>query len=95
MPVTFVDPRGEVSDHDQPYELAVDLAALPGPVALLANGFPDSGAFLDVVAEALVSAVPGLEVRRFDKDNASAPASEELVKEVAAGSVAAVTAYGH
>jgi len=95
MPITYVDPRGAVGSVDEPYALGIDLSRGRPAVALLANGFPDSGAFMDVVAGALADVLPGAELRRFDKPNASAPASEELVKEIATGCVAAVAAYGH
>jgi hypothetical protein len=95
MPVTYVDPRGEVADLDEPYGLGIDLTEGAPAIALLANGFPDSGPFMDIVAEALAGVLPGAELRRFDKPNASAPASELMVKEIAEGCVAAVAAYGH
>ena len=95
MPITYVDPRGEVADLDEPYGLGIDLDEGTPAIALLANGFPDSGPFMDIVGEALAAALPGAEIRRFDKPNASAPATEELVKEIAEGCVAAVAAYGH
>jgi hypothetical protein len=96
MPVTYIDPRGVVADHGEEYTLAVDLTTGSPPIALLANGFPDSREFLDAVEAALTEALPGAQVQRFAKPNASAPATETLLKEIAAsGCVAAVTAYGH
>lgn len=95
MPVTYVDPRSEVAGLDEPYRLGVNLAEGTPVVALLANGFPDSGPFMDIVGEALTDALPSAVLRRFDKPNASAPASDELVKEIAEGCTAVVAAYGH
>jgi hypothetical protein len=95
MPITYVDPRGEVADLDEPYRLGIDLTEGAPAIGLLANGFPDSVPFMDIVGEALAAALPGAEIRRFDKLNASAPATEEMVKEIAEGCVAAVAAYGH
>lgn len=95
MPVTYVDPRGEVARLDEPYGLAIDLAAGEPVIGLLANGFPDSGVFMDAVGEALACLLPRAGLRRFDKPNPSAPASEGLLKEIAAGCTAAVSAYGH
>lgn len=95
MPVNYVDPRGEVADLDEPYALGTDLGAGTPVIALLANGFPDSARFMDIVAGALAEVLPGAELRRYDKPNASAPASEALAKEIAGECVAAVAAYGH
>jgi hypothetical protein len=84
-----------VADLDEPYGLGIDLTEGAPAIGLLANGFPDSVPFMDIVGEALAAVLPGAEIRRFDKLNASAPATEELVKEMAEGCVAAVAAYGH
>jgi hypothetical protein len=97
MPVTYVDPRGEVDQSDEPYALTVSLTGGGQPtVALLANNFPDSGPFLDAVGTALADLLPAVSVRHFTKPNASAVASEALLAEIAeSGCVAVVTAYGH
>ena len=49
MTVTFVDPRAEPSLPIEPYELGIDVTEGPVAIGLLANGFPDSVAFLDQV----------------------------------------------
>jgi hypothetical protein len=95
MPVTYVDPRGEVADLDEPYELGIDLTAGTPVIGLLANGFPDSAEFMDVVGTALAGIAPGVALRRFGKANLSAPAPDALLKEIAGDCVAVVTAYGH
>ena len=94
MTVRFFDPRGEPAVAAEPYELAdpLDDGVVVG---LMANGFPDSVAFLDRVEEAMRAAVPGASFRRYDKGNASALASGELLDTIAAECRTVVAAYGH
>ena len=44
--IEFVDPRAEPGAPVESYELSVDLEAQPSTIGLVANGFPDSEAFL-------------------------------------------------
>ena len=91
--IEFLDPRAEPSAAQEPYELA---AELPGAtIGLLANGFPDSVSFLDRVADVLVDLVPGIELRRYDKGNASILADDQLLDGISKECKAVVTAYGH
>ena len=90
----FLDPRGVPSRPIEPYALTARLQ--PGDrVALFANGFPDSVAFLEHLDKALGHEVPGVEFLHFDKGNASALASEEHLSTIAAECSAVVAAYGH
>ncbi len=92
--VTFVDPRGVPGAAVLPYDLASPLD--PGTViGLMANGFPDSVAFLDHVADALSPRLPEVTFARFDKGNASRPADERLLDDVADRCDAVIAAYGH
>jgi hypothetical protein len=94
--IRFHDPRAASAVEAEPYGLAVDLAGRnAAPVAFLANGFPDSEAFLDAVAEAMTEAVPGLDARRWNKGNASIPAPASMLAEIERDCVAVVAAYGH
>ena len=94
MPIQFHDPRGETRVAHENY---VCQHALEGTVAigLLANGFPDSVAFLDAVEQALSRALPQALFKRYQKPGASAPADAELVQRIANECDALVTAYGH
>ena len=94
MTVQFVDPRGEPAAAAEPYDLAdpLDHGVVVG---LMANGFPESVAFLDRVEEALRATVPGATFRRYDKGNASALASDEMLDTIAAECRTVVAAYGH
>lgn len=94
MAVQYLDPRAEVGKEPEPYELRTDLA--PGTVVgLMANGFFDSVAFLDAMEQALHEVRPDLPVVRFDKGNASSPATPALLDEVARRCGAVIAAWGH
>lgn len=98
MSVTYLDPRAEPSRPIEPYRAGLRLPKDGSPVTigLLANGFPDSVAFLDHVEKALVEVAPGpVRFTRESKGNASAPASDQLVNGMAKEVHAVVTAYGH
>lgn len=95
MPVTYVNPRGQVIDLEEPYKLELDLTVGSPTVALLANGFPDSERFLEEVETALAELLPEARWRRYRKEAVWTPASEALLQEMAEECVAAVTAYGH
>jgi hypothetical protein len=90
----FLDPRGVPSRAIEPYGLAADLRAGDN-VALFANGFPDSVAFLEHVEKSLSLVLPGVSFLRLDKGNASALASDEHLSTIADSCSAVVAAYGH
>ncbi len=90
----FLDPRGVPTRPLEPYDLTAELNE-GDAVALFANGFPDSVAFLDHVEKALSHELPGVEFVRLDKGNASALASEDDLRTIADGCSAVVAAYGH
>ena len=93
--IEFVDPRAEPGAPVEPYTLVIDDPSAPITVGLLANGFPDSVAFLDHVEKALAATMPAASFRRFDKGNASSVISDEMLDAVGAECQAVVAAYGH
>jgi hypothetical protein len=93
--VQFLDPRAGIAAAAEPYELAADWSGGPPTIGLLANGFPDSVAFLAQVGEAIRRRVPDVVLHSWDKGNASAPASDQLLDGIAAEVQAVVAAYGH
>jgi len=93
--VSFHDPRAEPGAPLESYDLAVDVAQQPTTIGLVANGFPDSEAFLDQVEKALAVAVPDATFRRWNKYNASSVISDEMLSEVVESTQAVVAAYGH
>ncbi len=94
MSIEYHDPRANTRQSDEPY--ACRLAPQSDPtVGLLANGFPDSEAFLDAVATAITCVRPRVQIRRYNKHGASAPAKASLIDALVAECDAVVTAYGH
>ena len=90
----FLDPRGAPVAPIEPYRGRAPLAA-GETVALFANGFPGSVEFLEHVGAALAQAAPGIQVKLWNKGNASALASEQHLGEIQAECTAVVAAYGH
>ena len=93
--ISFVDPRSEPGVAIEDYGLAIDVESGPVTIGLVANGFPDSEAFLDQVEKALAVAVPAASFRRWNKHNASSIISDEMLDEVIDDCQAVVAAYGH
>ena len=95
--ITFHDPRGERATESEPYTLSYELAAdgQGTTVALLANGFPDSENFLDAVGRVLSARLPKLEIKSWNKGNASIPAPQQMLDEIKASCQVAIAAYGH
>lgn len=89
-----MDPRGEPSAPIEPYQQAAALTA-GETIGLFANGFPDSVAFLEHLGAALRQAAPGVDVKLWNKGNASALASDRHLGEISAECTAVVAAYGH
>lgn len=94
--VRFVDPRAQPGAAVEPYGLRWDLSSGPPPsIGVLANGFPDSVPFGDEIAAAIARRLPQATLRTWNKGNASAPASIELLDEVAGATDVCVALYGH
>ena len=97
MTIEFHDPRGEVATPTEPYTLSHPISddGDGTTLGLLANGFPDSEAFLNQVGAALKARLPKLTVRFWNKGNASIPAPQEMLDEIKAHCQVAIAAYGH
>ena len=95
MAVHFVDPRADSAVAPSPYLLSAAMTDDSLSVGLLANGFPDSVEFLDHVEAALTASLPNASFRRYNKGDASAVASDELLETIASECGALVAAYGH
>ena len=93
--IEFVDPRADVGAEAEPYELTVDPTAGPLEIGLVANGFPDSEAFLDLVQKSLAVELPVASFRRYNKGNASSVISDAMLDDVVGSCQAVVAAYGH
>ncbi len=94
MAVQFIDPRGRSAVEPHHYDHSVALEA-DTSVGLLANGFPDSVAFLDAVGDAIAALRPEVSFSRYDKGDASAIASDAMLGEIERACSAVVAAYGH
>ena len=94
--IEFHSPQGERAVPVDPYTLGIDLAANDtSVVGLLANGFPDSENFLRHVGTELERLIDGIEVRVWNKGNASIAAPEATLDEIQAQRHAVIAAYGH
>ncbi|MDE0117185.1 MAG: hypothetical protein OXT07_11265 [bacterium] len=93
MAIEYLDPKAEPAEPVTPYDLSAGGGTLT--VGLLANGFPDSAPFLDAVGESLRRVRPDLEVRAWNKGNASMVADDQLIGEITESCDAVVAAYGH
>ncbi len=94
--IQFHDPRARSAVQTEPYGRRISIESSGVlTLGLLANGFPDSVEFLHAVGKALAERHSGLQLRHYDKGNASAGASDELIRTISAECQAAVTAYGH
>ena len=93
--VKFLDPRAEPGLPVEPYRLGLDVTSGPVDIGLLANGFPDSVAFLDQVQAALAEALPDARFHRWNKGNASISAPDAMLAEITARCSAVIAAYGH
>lgn len=96
MTITYLDPRAEPGIAVDEYTARSLDPGVASTIGLLANGFPDSVAFLDHVERALLNvAPPGSVVKRYAKPNASASIADELLRTIVAECNGLVTAYGH
>jgi hypothetical protein len=93
--IEFLDPRGEPAAPAEPYALHIDLRRGAHDVALLANGFFDSVAFLRALGQALAEHNPALRLHAYDKGNASITAPDDLLERISRECRAVITAYGH
>jgi len=94
MTLEFLDPRAQRAAPPEAYALGHPLDGAV-TIGLLANGFPDSVAFLDAVADALGARLPAASFRRYDKGNPSIPASADLLTRIADECDVVASAYGH
>ena len=93
--IEYHDPRGERRQTSEPYRLGFDLkGANRARIALLANGFPDSVRFLEILAEEMSESVPGADFVHFNKGNATIACPQDMLEKISECQ-ATVTAWGH
>ena len=96
MPVSFVDPRSPVDGALRSFD---DLALRPIPlrptIGLLANGFPDSAAFLDALSVELAAHLDGVSFEPVTKVSPPTPLTEAQLTLLATKCDVVIAAYGH
>jgi hypothetical protein len=95
MAIRFHDPRARIGTPVEPYRLTADWSARPPSIGLLANGFPDSVAFLEEIRGVLAEQYPTARTQLWNKGDASSLASDTLLTTISAEVEAVITAYGH
>ena len=94
--IDYHNPEARVEVIQYPYNLKLTLKD-SGSVRLgyLANGFPDSVAFLRALRNALEDFAPSVNSFEYKKGDATAPASEQLLGEIAGECQGVIAGYGH
>lgn len=95
MALRFHDPRAPMGAPVEPYALAANWTDHTPAIGLLANGFPDSVAFLEQIQGVLAEELPAARTVLWNKGDASSIASDDLLKVISAEVEAVITAYGH
>ena len=93
MAIEYLDPQADPGEPVTPYQLSAGSGALT--IGLLANGFPDSVPFMDAVGESLRRVRPDVDVRAWNKGNASMVVDDQMMAEITEACDAVVAAYGH
>ncbi len=94
MAIRFFDPRPPTPESRDSYAVEVPRGQARR-IGLLANGFPDSMAFLDAVARALASAAPDTRFVRVEKMSPPTPLTAEQVRMLTDDCDGVIAAYGH
>jgi len=92
--IEYLDPRAKPGMPVEPFDLSADLDGAVN-IGLLANGFPDSVAFLQHVEEALTERLPEARFHHYNKGDASSVVSDQLLETIVGECRAVVAAYGH
>jgi hypothetical protein len=95
MPVVFLDPRPDIA----PTSVVVGPVPFAGTAGqarfgMLANGFPDSGAFLRAVSSSIAAGHPGARFRHVEKARPPDALTDEQLGHLRACDVV-IAAYGH
>lgn len=94
----YLDPRPAVVDTGRRYDLTFDIGSRPASptprIGLLANGFPDSAAFLDGVAATLREHHGDIDVESVEKASPPVALTDEQRARLARCD-AVIAAYGH
>ena len=94
MTIEFHDPRAEPLVPVEPYLPRAELKSKI-VVGLLANGFPDSEAFLEAMESALKDRMPSASFKHYNKHNASIRVTQSMLDQITRECEVAIAAYGH
>lgn len=94
--IEYHNPDADTGVESTPYELGTEIEnSAAVKVGFLANGFPDSEAFLGELSKAMQAKATGIEILPYNKGNASIPANDEMLADISGDCAAVVAAYGH
>ena len=94
--IEYHNPEAKVEVRQYPYKLKLVLKGNNSVrLGYLANGFPDSVAFLRALRNALEDLAPSVKSVEYKKGNATAPASEQLLGEITGECQGVIAGYGH
>ena len=96
MPLVFLDPRPDIA----PAAAVAGPAPFAGPAGqatfgMLANGFPDSGAFLRAVAASIAELHPGSSFRHVEKARPPDALTDDQLEVLTSTCDLVIAAYGH
>ena len=94
MVVEFFDPRGEIDVAQRPTAAPSRGHRGHRSIGLLANGFPDSARFLQLVADRVALAHPSVRFEVVTKPSPPTPLSEDQLARLGACD-GVIAAYGH
>jgi Ni,Fe-hydrogenase I small subunit len=96
VPVSFHDPRSVVVPTSTTYSSLVSPPAAAAPcIGLLANGFPDSAAFLAALSTHIRHRLTGASFRVVTKLSPPTPLTRAELRTLTEGCDAVIAAYGH
>ena len=94
--IEFLTPDADAGIENPPYALSVKVDGGNAPsIGLLANGVPHLVPFLDEVGKAIGRLRPGINLKAYNKGNATIAAPEKLLGEIGGDCVGVIAAYGH
>jgi hypothetical protein len=96
MPVVFIDPRPDVAaTAEVAGPIPWNRPAQDATFGMLANGFPDSGAFLRAVSERITEVHPGSRFRHVEKARPPDALTDDQLQVLTDECDLVIAAYGH
>jgi hypothetical protein len=96
MPVVFIDPRPDVAATvEAAGPIPWNRPAEDATFGMLANGFPDSGAFLRAVSDRIAEVHPGSRFRHVEKARPPDALTDDQLQVLTSECDLVIAAYGH